>query len=184
MKSQISDLVAMHDVDTLYDLMAEDDDWMTQLDAAEALVKLGDRRGLDFLLSAGLSEDKETREVAKEILDSPQLARMREDLESEEKREHQAKIDAGKKRLAKGRKVFRYKMVYLAASEILDEDTFGDGFDVPALTEHGLEGWEVVNIVPRRRQILTGAVDDTFTGAYFLLKKEVNSEDAAELDEA
>ncbi len=49
MGAQINDLVAMGDIDTLYELMSEDEDWMAQLDAAEGLVKLGDARGLDFL---------------------------------------------------------------------------------------------------------------------------------------
>ncbi|MCL4531045.1 MAG: hypothetical protein M1282_16765 [Chloroflexi bacterium] len=184
MGSQINDLVKMGDVETLYELMTEDEDWMTQLDAAEGLVKLGDRRGLDFLFSAEQSEEKDIRQVAKEILDSPEVAQKREYLEAEEKREHQTKIEAAKKRLGKGQKVFRYKMIFLSSSDILDEDLAGKGFDVPALTEHGFEGWEVVNIIPRRRQILTGAVDDTFTGAYFLLKKEMNPEETSELDEA
>ena len=48
MGSQINDLVAMGDIETLYELMAEDDDWMNRLDAAEGLVKLGDRRGWIF----------------------------------------------------------------------------------------------------------------------------------------
>ncbi len=183
MGAQINDLVKMGDIETLYELMAEHDDWLTQLDAAEGLVKLGDRRGLDFLFSAEQSEEKEIRQVAKEILDSPEIARKREDLEADERREHQEKVEAAKKRLGKGHKVFRYKMVFIPSSDILDEDLSSEGFDVPALTEYGLDGWEVVNIIPRRRQILTGAVDDTFTGAYFLLKKEMNPEEAAELDE-
>ena len=52
MGSRIKDLVAMGDVQTLYELMSEDEDWMNQLDAAEGLVRLGDLRGLEFLLSA------------------------------------------------------------------------------------------------------------------------------------
>ena len=35
MGSQINDLVAMGDIDTLYELMADEDDWIDQLDAAE-----------------------------------------------------------------------------------------------------------------------------------------------------
>ena len=34
MGSQINDLVAMGDVETLYELMADEDDWIDQLDAA------------------------------------------------------------------------------------------------------------------------------------------------------
>ncbi len=64
MGPQINDLVKMGDVETLYELMAEDEDWMNQLDAAEGLVKLGDRRGLEFLLEAQGSEEKDIRQGA------------------------------------------------------------------------------------------------------------------------
>jgi hypothetical protein len=183
MGPQIKDLVAMGDVQTLYELMAEDDDWMNQLDAAEGLVKLGDRRGLEFLLSAEQSEEKEVRQVAKEILASPEFVRKLEDLEAEERREHQTKVETAKKRLQGGRRVFRYKMVYLPAGDLLDEDPLSQGFDVPALTEYGLEGWEVVGILSRRKQVLVDSVDDNLAGVYVLLKKEVSSDESAELDE-
>jgi hypothetical protein len=183
MGSQINDLIAMGDIDTLYELMADEDDWIDQLDAAEGLVRLGDMRGLEFLLSAEQSEDKKIREAAKEILDSPEITRKREEMEAEEKRALQEKIETARKRLQKGRKVFQYKMVYLPAGELLDEDPSSEGFTVPALTEHGLEGWEVVNIIPRRKQTLVSVVDDNFSGAYFLLKKEMSPDESAELDE-
>ena len=183
MGSQINDLIAMGDIDTLYELMADEDDWIDQLDAAEGLVRLGDMRGLEFLLSAEQSEDKKIRETAKEILDSPEITRKREVMEAEERRALQEKIETARKRLQKGRKVFRYKMVYLPAGELLDEDLSSEGFTVPALTEHGLEGWEVVNIIPRRKQTLVSVVDDNFSGAYFLLKKEMSPDESAELDE-
>ena len=183
MGQQINDLVAMNDIETLYDLMAEDDDWMNQLDAAEGLVKLGDVRGLEFLISAEQSDDKKIRQVAKEVLDSPEIRRKREELEAGEKRAFQEKIEVARKRLQKGRKVFQYKMVYLSAGELLDEDPSNEGFMVPALTEHGFEGWEVVNMIPRRKQTLVSVIDDTFSGAYFLLKKEMSQDESAELDE-
>ena len=147
MGSQINDLVAMGDVETLYELLG-DDDWMIQLDAAEGLVKLGDIRGLEFLLSAQDSEDKQVRQVAKEILDSPEISNKRYELEAEDRRAREEKLGIARKRLQQGRKVFRYKMVYLPAGEILDEDPSSEGFDLPALTDHGLEGWEVVGIIP------------------------------------
>jgi hypothetical protein len=183
MGSQIKDLVAMGDIETLYELMAEDDDWMNQLDAAEGLVKLGDIRGLEFLISAEQSDEKEMQQVAKEMLDSPAIALKREELEAEEKRALQAKVEIARKRLQKGGKVFQYKMVYLSAGELLDEDPSNEGFMIPALTEHGLEGWEVVNMIPRRKQTLVSVVDDTFSGAYFLMKKEMSQDENAELDE-
>ncbi len=182
MGSQIDDLVQMRDVETLYELLS-DDDWMTQLDAAEGLVKLGDIRGLEFLLSAQDSESKQVREVAKEILGSPAIANKRYELEADERRAHEEKLGLARKRLEQGRKVFRYKMVYLPAGEILDEDPSSEGFNLPALTDHGLEGWEVVGLIPRRKQMLVSVVDDNYTGAYFLLKKEVAPDEAKELDD-
>ena len=182
MSSQINDLVAMRDVETLYELMTEDDEWMTQLDAAEGLVKLGDRRAYEFLLTATMSDDEAILEVAQEILASPELARMRREIEVEREREHRTHIESAKARLQKGGKVFRYKMVYLASAALMNDDPHDEGFNVPALENHGLEGWEVVNMMPRRRSQLVGSMDDHFTGAYFLLKKELLPAESAELD--
>ncbi len=182
MGSQINELVKMRDLDTLFELMTEDDEWMTQLEAAEGLVKLGDRRGYEFLMTATMSDDKEILEVAQEIIDSPELTRMRSEIEAEQRRKHADHVQSAKKRLQNGGKVFRYKMVYLPAGVLMDEDPLGEGFDVPALEEHGLEGWEIVHVLPSRRASLVGSVDDHFTGAYFLLKKEVLPTESAELD--
>ena len=104
MGSQIKDLVAMGDIETLYELMADDDDWVNQIDAAEGLIKLGDIRGLEFLISAEQSEDREIRQVAKEILESPAIAIKRDELEAEEKRALRVKVDIARKRLQKGGK--------------------------------------------------------------------------------
>jgi hypothetical protein len=182
MKSQIKSLVAMRDVDSLYELMTEDDEWMNQLDAAEGLVRLGDRRGYEFLMSATLSDDEAILEVANEILVSPELAKMRAEIEAERDHDRHRRVESARLRLQKGGKVFRYKMVYLPAGAILSEDPLNEGFAVPGLENHGLEGWEVVNIIPRRRTMLVGGVDDHFTGAYFLLKKEVPLHESADLD--
>jgi len=182
MSSQINDLVAMRDVDTLHELMTEDDEWLTQLDAAEGLVKLGDRRGYEFLLTAMMSDDEAILEVAQEIFSSPELARMRSEIEAEREREQRGHIESARVRLQKGGKVFRYKMVYLAETALMNDDPHDEGFSVPALENHGLEGWEVVNMMPRRRSQLVGSVDDHFTGAYFLLKKEILPSESAELD--
>lgn len=182
MASQINDLIRMRDTDTLYELMTEDDDWVTQLDAAEGLILLGDRRGYEFLLSAMMSEQDEMREAAQEIFESPELAKMRSDIEAEREREHRARVDAAKKRLQSGGKVFRYKMIYLPSGALMGDDPLGKGFDVPGLEEHGLEGWEVVEMLPSRRALLVGSIDDHFTGAYFLLKKEYLPGESDNLD--
>ena len=182
MASHIAELVKMRDVDTLHELMTEDEEWLTQLDAAEGLIQLGDRRGYEFVLSAMMSDDDAIHEAAQEIFESPDLAKMRRDIEAEREREHRARIASAKKRLQNGGKVFRYKMVYLPSGALMGDDPLGEGFDVPALEEHGLEGWEVVNMIPSRRALLVGSIDDHFTGAYFLLKKEFLPSESAELD--
>ena len=183
MGSQINDLVAMGDVETLHELMAEDEDWMNQLDAAEGLVKLGDRRGLDFLFSAADSDEKEIRQVAKEILEFPEVANRRQEIEAEREREFKRKVEDAKTRLQKGRKVFRYKMVYLPSGYILGGDISSEGFQISELDEFGIEGWEIVDIILRRKQSLVGSADDNSTGIYFLLKKELVPEESSELDE-
>jgi hypothetical protein len=183
MGSQINELVKMRDFDTLYEIMSEDEDWMLQLDAAEGLVALGDKRGLEFLLETTQSEYKDMRQVAKEILESPDVKRMRDEMEAEERYKHRARVEKAKTRLQKSRKVFRHKIIYIPAEDLLSEDTSGDGFSVPMLDEVGLEGWELVSYIPRRRQLLTGSMDDHFSGAYFLLKKEVEPDESDELDE-
>src|SRR5512146_3270137 len=91
MGAQINDLVRMGDIETLYELMAEDDDWMTQLDAAEGLVKLGDIRGLEFLRSAQQSEERDIRQAVREILADPQVAAKRVAIEAASVRELQQK---------------------------------------------------------------------------------------------
>jgi hypothetical protein len=182
MTTQIDNLVAMRDIETLYELMTEDEDWLTQFDAADGLIKLGDPRGYEFVVTAMLSDDEEILEVAKEIQDSPEFARLRQKVETEHAGEQRARLESAKKRLQQGGRVFRYKMVYLSAGALMDDDPLGKGFEIPALDQQGLEGWEVVNMLPTRRALLVGSVDDHFTGAYFLLKREITPNESAELD--
>jgi hypothetical protein len=182
--SSINDLIRMRDVESLNDILEENDDWMLQTDAAEGLMQLGDRRGLEFLLMAREAEDDDLRIVANELLDSQAGRRMRTEIEAETRRAHEQRMQTARQRLQKGKKVFVYKMIYIPSGELMQEDPMGEGFTIPTLDEIGLEGWEVVNMLPRRRQLLVGGVDDHFTGAYFLLKKKlVSAEDAAEIED-
>jgi hypothetical protein len=182
MSTQINDLVAMRDSESLYEIMTEDDEWINQLDAAEGLVKLGDRRGYEFILTATLSDDEEILEVAKEILDAPELARMKRAIEDEQASERRAHIASARQRLQKGGKVFRYKMVYLPAEALVNNDPFSQGFEIPLLDYQGLEGWEVVHVNSSERAALTRNAEAHLTGAYFLLKKEVLPTESADLD--
>lgn len=182
MSGQIDELVRMRDVETLHELMTEDEEWLVQLEAAEGLVKLGDRRGYEFLVTALASDDEEILEVAREILASPELARMKNEIEAERERERRAYIESAKRRIQAGGRVFRYKMVYLPAAALMGADPLQNEYNVPSLDNHGLAGWEVVTVLPQRRSALVSSVDDHFTGAYFLLKKEVLPHEGAELD--
>ncbi len=179
MKSQMQDLVSMRDVESLYEIMTTDDDWMLQLDAAEGLLELGDRRGLEYLRSALDSDVLDMADTAREILDSTTARSMQEDIDLEKKRRHETRLQAARKKLQEGQKLFRYKAVYLAAADFLKEAMFGQSFDVAELNEYGLEGWEVVNVLPN----LVAGAGSHFGGVYLLLKKELTSKDTSDLDE-
>lgn len=182
MSNQIDELVRMRDSETLHELMTEDEEWLVQLEAAEGLVKLGERRGYEFLVTALASDDEEILEVAREMLASPELLRMRNEIEAELERERLLYIESARKRVQAGGKVFRYKMVYLPAATLMGNDPLKNEYNVPSLDNHGLQGWEVVTVIPQRRSMLVSSVDDHFTGAYFLLKKEILPHESAELD--
>lgn len=180
--SQIDELVKMGDRETLYELMTEDGEWLTRLESAEGLVELGDRRGYEFLLTVTMGDDDDMIEVAKEILASPETAKMRRAIEAEREQEYRARLESAKKRLQQGGKVYRYRMLHLPAHALMEDDPLGKGFDVHALDNMGLDGWEVVNILPVRRSLMVGSLDDHLTGAYFLLKKEILPGESDELN--
>lgn len=182
MANQIDELVKMRDIESLYEIMTEHDEWLIQMDAAAGLIQLGDRRGYEFVMTATMSDDEEILEVAKEIIDSPELVRMKNEIEAELEREHRTYIEGAKKRIQVGGKVFRYKMAYLTAAALMGTDPDSNEYNVPALDKHGLAGWEIVTIIPQRRSMMVASVDDHFTGAYFLLKKEILPHESAELD--
>lgn len=182
MSVQIEDLIRMGDIETLFDLMENDDDWALQLDAAEGLVRLGERGGLDFLYSATHSDSREVRDYAREILDDPEVRRKVEDLEAAEKQKRAERVKSARGRIQKGRKVYIYKSLFLPLNEILGDSVDGEPVDIPALDDVGLEGWEVINFIPKRGALLVSNADAHFTGAYFILRKEVTADDIAELD--
>lgn len=182
MGKEINELVRMRDVESLYDLMETHDDWMTQLDAAEALIELGERGGLDFIQSAWQSDSQEVREYAGEILEDPDVRRMIDDLKAGEKRRLAEKVRGARGRVQKGHKVYLYKSLFLPLGDILGDSSAGEAVDIPALDEVGLEGWEVVNFIPKRGALLVGNADAHFTGAYFILRKQVTEDDIAELN--
>jgi len=180
MDSHIQQLFASHDSEALVEIMSGSDDEVIQVDAAEALLRLGDKRGLRFLLQAEGSEDKRLREFAGELLDSKDMKGLVEALEAVEDREHDARVASAKHRLQSGRKVFRYKLIFVPSEDLLQEDLSGEGIDLYDLSEAGLAGWELVSLIPRRQLILD--INEKWTGAYALLKKELAPDEGAELE--
>jgi hypothetical protein len=180
MKSQIDDLVSMRDIESLFEIMNENDDWLTQMDAAEGLVSLGDRRGLEYLLIARQSDIEDIQETAREFLSDPETRRMREQIEAEQRFASQKLVESARERLKQGKQVFLHKILYLSAAEFARGDKPDDGFQVYDLNDAGLEGWEVVNVLPHRQ--LVGSRDDSASGAYVFLRKQLASDEAAELD--
>ena len=185
MRTAVNDLMSMRDVESLFELMNESEDWMDQMDAAEGLVQLGDRRGLEYLLVAKQSDIKDVREAAKEILADPSIKRMREQIEAEQRYASQKLVESAKARLKSGKKVFLHKVIYLPAGALVQEDEghedkSGEGFQVYELNDAGLEGWEVVNVISHRQ--MNGPGESASAGVYVFLKKELGPNDAAELE--
>ncbi len=183
MEAAIQDLVNMHDIESLYEVMTENDDFMYCLDAAEGLIILGDQRGIEFLTEATQSEDEDISAVAREILDSPEIRRKRDELQVDKKREREDLLANAKKRIQAGRKVFIYKSVYLPASFFLGNEFEEQGESVPALNDFGFEGWEVAAFVGKLGRTSPLSADGNLSGGYFLIKKEISADEISELDE-
>jgi hypothetical protein len=182
MDTAIQDLIKMHDIESLYEVMTENDDFMYCLDAAEGLVMLGDPRGIEFLTEANQSEDEDISAVAREILDSPDVRRKREDLEVDKKREHEDYLATARKRLQDGKKVFIYKTVYLSANFFLSNELSEDGEDVPALNDFGFEGWEVAAFVGKVGRASPISANGNLSGGFFVMKKELAADETSGLD--
>jgi hypothetical protein len=181
MKSQVNDLVSMRDVESLAEILAESEDWMDQMDAAEGLMQLGDRRGLEHLLIARESEIDEIRQVAREILADPETKRLREQIDAALHYGHQKLVEAARIRLQKGKKVFLHKVVYISPGELSQEDENGKGIHLLELDDAGLEGWEVVSVLPRRN-VITGEGRESTPVVYAFLKRQLDPDEAADLE--
>ena len=184
MGSAIQDLIGMRDIESLYEVMTENEDWMLCMDAAEGLIKLGDVRGLQFLQDATESDDEELVAVAQEILDSPEAQRMSDAAKTSEHKSREEILVIARQRLAQGKKIFRFKSVYLDAPEFSGPASSEDGESIPVLDDFGLEGWQVVAFVGPESSHLPGSTERKMIGGYFLLQKEIDADELAELKEA
>ncbi len=97
-------------------------------------------------------------------------------------------------RLRQGYPVFLYHSVYIKVNSILMDERLNEGFDMSALFEMGLAGWEAVGIIPRTIGVgltntsMGSAVGNTsgggsggnILGAHVLLRKRLSMDDMNE----
>jgi HEAT repeat protein len=180
MKTAVNDLVSMRDIESLAEIMNENEDWLDQMDAAEGLVQLGDRRGLDYLLIAKQSDIEEVRESAEEVLNDPEIKRMRAKIEAELRFASQKLVEAARERLKNGKKVYLHKVIQLSMADFLQDDSTENGIQLYEVNDAGLQGWQMVNVLPCRQLVAPG--EESSGGAYVFLQKELTPEEAAELE--
>lgn len=186
MEEAVQYLVKIGDIESLYEMMTEHDDFMYSLDAAEGLIRLGDMRGVEFLRDALESEDEDIRDVAREILESPEVMSKRKEFETVEKKDNTTALAAVRQRIAEGKRAFIYKTIFLPSDHYMSADPSEGGDYVEALNDFGFEGWEVVTFFPV--SILPGgaapiSISGRVTGGHFLIKKEVTANDSADLED-
>lgn len=91
-------------------------------------------------------------------------------------------------RIARGQRVFLYHSIYVPVDSSVNGESMSNGFHIEALKGMGLNGWEIVQVVPRtvatvleNRNIASGNVTfagglgGTVAGVHVMLKKEVAS---------
>lgn len=88
-------------------------------------------------------------------------------------------------RLDRGEKCFIYDKIYLPVNSIINKEEFTETFDTSTLETLGLQGWDIVAVVPRTVGVaLTntsglvtsawgGGIGGNIIGVYIILKKEV-----------
>jgi len=67
-KDKVNSLYENTDIDGLVEVLVHDRDWLSRMDAAEALALLNDERGIDYLIASMRDVDSDVSGVAKEIL--------------------------------------------------------------------------------------------------------------------
>jgi hypothetical protein len=123
---------------------------------------------------------EEITETATEILSTPESKRMRDELEAERRFDSLKLVESARDRLKKGKKVFLHRVIRLSAADFIGDDAPGSEIQIYDLNDAGLEGWELINVLPQR--LMVGSGDRNANGAYGFLRKELGSDDAGELE--
>lgn len=96
-----------------------------------------------------------------------------------------------KKRLQAGHTIILYETVYSSVGSVVNEQTIGDEFEISTIRKLGLDGWEVIQAIPRTVGIglanhqvgysagesWGGGVGGNIAGVYILLKKILRNTD-------
>lgn len=119
--------------------------------------------------------------------------RKRESIEDRQRKEEsiQATIEDVQTSVQKGKARFLYNFVFLSVDSVLLKKSFCQGFEIHELQRMGLDGWEVIGIVPKTvgvglenvsigstsGQTYGGGIGGNVAGVYVLLKKVIHSEE-------
>ena len=117
-----------------------------------------------------------------------------EDIQKQKERLLLPKVQEVKSKIENGEKIYLYDTVYAPVDSIVNGDTLHDEFSIGLLRRLGLQGWEVVGIVPRTFGVgLTNrAVGSTFgetwgaglggnvMGGHIMIKMDVSKQNLSD----
>jgi uncharacterized Zn finger protein (UPF0148 family) len=129
---------------------------------------------------------KNEEQFRKEMEEKKKLELQRQQEETEKLLNE--KIIEIKKKLENGKDIYMYKSAYIPVDSIILKEVVAATFDISTLQAFGLEGWEVVGVVPRTvgsglenvsmgrtsGQTWGGGMGGNVVGVHILMKKKIN----------
>ncbi len=128
-------------------------------------------------LQAAEAEERASREGAEA---EERTGRGPAEKEDRPKSRVEAALEDLRQRLRHGHRVFLYDAVYLPVDAAAPDEPPGAGFDIGPLHRLGVDGWEVVQAVPRTagpEDAAAAPAGDNVAGVHVLLKKEITQRD-------
>lgn len=104
------------------------------------------------------------------------------------------KLEEIRTRTQNGEKIFLYDNIYVPVDSIVNKQTLNDEFSISIICRAGLQGWEVIGIVPRTIGVglTNSSIGSTFgetwgaglggnvMGVHVMLKKELSSQNTTD----
>ncbi|MCX5849142.1 MAG: hypothetical protein NTW65_06805 [Deltaproteobacteria bacterium] len=72
-------------------------------------------------------------------------------------------------RVDSGQEAYIYDIAYIPVDSIIDKEQFVPSFDITILKKMGLNGWDIISVVPR-----TTGMGGNVIGVHVILKKSIN----------